>query len=46
MPFMEMGHSGERSQLVFLETLKLSQNLSLGNFNVKMLERFPVGPST
>lgn len=46
MPFMEMGHSGKRSQLVALETLKLSQHLSLGNFNVKMLERFPVGPST
>ena len=28
---------------VILKLLKLSQNLSLGNFNIKMLKRFPGG---
>ena len=27
--------------LVILKLLKLNQNLSLGNFNIKMLKRFP-----
>ena len=29
--------------LVILKLLKLSQNLSSGNFNIKMLKRFPGG---
>ena len=36
--FMATRH---KSKLVILVILKLSQNLSLGNFNIKMFKRFP-----